>query len=75
VYAVLGKPADAPVALQLNVNGASWCALTFIAGQTISNTTDGGPLAPLAAGAQVTLAVTAVGNVQPGADLTVVIRL
>jgi hypothetical protein len=75
VYAVLGKPADAPVALQLNVDGALWCTLAFIAGQMVSNTTDGGPLAPLAAGAKVTLAVTAVGNVQPGADLTVVIRL
>jgi hypothetical protein len=75
VYAVLGKAADAPVALGLNVNGAPWCTVTFVTGQTISNSTDGGPLAPLAAGAQVTLAVTAVGQTQPGADLTVIIRL
>lgn len=75
VFAVLGTAADAPVALALNVNGAPWCTVTFVTGQTISNSTDGGPLAALTAGAQVTLGVTAVGNTLPGADLTVMIRL
>jgi len=75
VYAVLGTAADAPVALQLNVNGAAYCTVTFVTGQTISNSTNGNSLAPLAAGAQVTLSVTAVGQTQPGADLTVIIRL
>jgi hypothetical protein len=75
VYAVLGKAADAPVTLQLNVDGAPYCTVNFLAGLTISNGTDGGTLPSLAAGSQVTLAVTAVGSVQPGADLTVIIRL
>lgn len=75
VIAVLGTAADAPVALALSVNDAPWCTVTFLSGQVISNSTGGGPLPPLAAGARVTLAVTAVGNTLPGADLTVMIRL
>lgn len=75
VYAVLGRAADAPVELQLNVDGAPYCTVSFVTGQTISNSTDGGALPPLAAGAQVTLSVLAVGQVNPGADLTVIIRL
>ncbi len=75
VYAVLGTAADAPVTLQLNVNGAPYCTVTFVTGQTISNSTNGNMLPPLMAGAQVTLAVLSVGQMQPGADLTVMIRL
>jgi hypothetical protein len=75
VSAVLGKPADAVVGLQLNVNGASYCQLTFAAWATVSNTVDGNILAPLPSGAQVTLSVQSVGSTVPGSDLTVTIRL
>jgi hypothetical protein len=75
VYAVLGAAADAPVGLQLNVNGASYCQLTIAAWATVSNTVDGNTLARLPAGAQVTLSVLSVGSTVPGSDLTVIIRL
>jgi hypothetical protein len=75
VYAVLGKAADAAVGLQLNLNGAPYCQLTFAAGETVSNTVDGNTLGPLPSGAQMTLSVLAVGQTNPGADLTVIIRL
>ena len=75
VYAVLGASADAAVGLNVNVNGAPYCSLTFAAGSTFSTAVDGSTLPPLSAPAQVTLAVTSVGQTYPGADLTVVIRL
>jgi hypothetical protein len=75
VSAVLGAPADAPVGLQLNVNGASYCQMTIAAWATVSNTVDGNTLAPLPSGAQVTLSVLSVGSTVPGSDLTVIIRL
>ncbi|HWB86038.1 MAG TPA: phage tail protein [Bryobacteraceae bacterium] len=75
VFAVLVKAADAPVQLQLNVNGSVYCQLTFGAGALVSNTVNGMTLPPLTASAQVTLAVTSVGQTNPGADLTVLIRL
>jgi hypothetical protein len=75
VYAVLGKAADAAVGLQLNLNGASYCQLTFATGATVSSTVDGNTLAPLPSGAQVTLSVLSVGQTNPGSDLTVIIRL
>jgi hypothetical protein len=75
VYAVLGAAADAAVQLQLSVNGAPYCQLVFEANETISNDANGLSLAPLAAGDQITLAVQAVGQDYPGADLTVIIRL
>ena len=75
VYAVLGKAADAAVGLQLNLNGASYCQLTFASGETVSSTVDGNTLGPLPSGAQVTLSVLSVGQTNPGSDLTVIIRL
>ena len=75
VYAVLGAAADAAVSIQLNVNGTSYCQLTFAAWATLSNTVDGNTLGPLPLGAQVTLSVLSVGQTTPGSDLTVIIRL
>jgi hypothetical protein len=75
VFAILGAGADAPVQLQLNVNGAAYCQLTFATGALLSSTVDGQTLPPLASGAQVTLSVLSVGQVYPGADLTVLVRL
>jgi hypothetical protein len=75
VFGILGAAADAAVQLQLNVNGTAYCQLTFSAGATLSSAVDGKILPPLASGAQVTLSVLSVGQVYPGADLTVLIRL
>jgi hypothetical protein len=75
IYGVLGTAADAPVTLEARVNGATLCALRFSAGTTISEAVSGSDLPPLRAGDRLTLAVTAVGQAAPGADLTVLIRL
>jgi hypothetical protein len=75
VYAVTGKAADAPVQLQLNVNGTAYCQLTVAPGQLVSNSVDGASLPYLAAEAQLTLSILAVGQCYPGSDLTVLIRL
>jgi hypothetical protein len=75
VYAVLGQAADAPVQLQVNVNGAQYCQLTVAKGQVTSNTVLGNALPPLIAGTQITLSILAVGQTYPGSDLTVLIRL
>jgi hypothetical protein len=75
VFAILGTAADAPVQLQLNVNGSEYCQVTFATGSTLSSSVDGKTLPPLAAGAQLTLSVLSVGQVLPGSDLTLLIRL
>jgi hypothetical protein len=75
VFAILGTAADATVNLQLNLNGASWCELSFAAGAIVSTTVDGFGLPLLTAGAQLALSVLSVGQIYPGADLTVVVRL
>jgi hypothetical protein len=75
VFAVLGKPADAAVALQLRLDDAPYCGLTFAPGMTTSDAATGNLLPPLPAGAKITVSVLSVGNVYPGADLTVLIRL
>jgi len=75
VYAVLGTAADAEVRVEVKVDGATYSTLTFLPGATVSDATDGNALAPLAAGSKVTIGVVAVGQVLPGADLTVILRL
>ena len=75
VFAVLGTAADAQVQLQLNVNGAPYCTLSFGQGSLVAASVDGSGLAPLAVGSQITLAVLSVGQACPGADLTAIIRL
>ncbi len=75
VYAVVGQAADAPVQLRLNMNAAPYCTLTFMPGMIVSTSVDGFTLPPLAAGSKITLSVLSVGQVYPGADLTVLIRL
>jgi len=75
VYAVLGTAADAPVVLQVSVEGTAWCTLTIPAGTTISPAVSGTGLAPLATGSRVALSVMSVGQTYPGADLTVLVRL
>jgi hypothetical protein len=75
VFAILGAAADAPVQLQLNVNGTSYCQVTFATGATLSSAVDGKALPPLASGSKLTLSVLSVGQTLPGSDLTLLIRL
>ena len=75
IYAIVKQaPTGSPVAMTLNQNGAPYCTLTIPAGATVSASVDGFGM-PLAAQAQLSLAITAVGETSPGSDLTVVIRL
>jgi len=75
VYAVLGGAADAAVQVRVNLNGSAYCTLAFGAGAIVSSVANGNALPPLAAGAQITVAVLAVGQTNPGMNLTVLIRL
>jgi hypothetical protein len=75
VFGVLGSAADAPIRLQLSLNGAAYCQITFPAGASISNSVDGFALPPLTSGSQLTLSILSVGQTNPGSDLTVIIRL
>ncbi|HZT34218.1 MAG TPA: phage tail protein [Bryobacteraceae bacterium] len=75
VYAVVKQAPDAPVVIRLQQDGSDYCTLTIPAGGMVSNTVDGLTLPPLSAGARLSLAIDAVGTTQPGADLTVVMRL
>jgi hypothetical protein len=75
VYAVLGSGADGEIEVRLNVDDAPYCTLRIAAGLTVSDSVDGNALPPLLTGAKVTLSVLSVGQVAPGADLTVLIRL
>jgi hypothetical protein len=75
VFAVLGTVADAPVQLQVKLDGAVYCTLTVPTGMPTSAAADGMSIGPLAAGGRITLSVLSVGQTYPGADLTVLIRL
>lgn len=75
VFAILGAAADAQIQVQVNVNGAVYCTLTFAPGTIVSNSILGSTLQPLQEMAQVTVAVLSVGQIDPGEDLTVIIRL
>jgi hypothetical protein len=75
VFAILGTAADAPVQVQVNVNGAAYCTLTFAPGMISSNSISGTTLPFLQPMTQVTAGVLSVGQTYPGTDLTVIIRL
>jgi hypothetical protein len=75
VFAVLGTAADAQVQLQVNVNGAPYCQLSFDPATLLAASVNGNGLAPLASSSKITLSVLSVGHAYPGADLTVIIRL
>jgi hypothetical protein len=75
VFAILGTAADAQVQAQVNVNNAVYATLTFAPGTIASNSILGSTLPPLQAMAQITVAVLSVGQTNPGANLTVIIRL
>jgi hypothetical protein len=75
VFAILGSAADAQVQVQVSVDGAAYCALTFPPGTIASNSILGSTLPFLPALSQIAVAVVSVGQTDPGADLTVIIRL
>jgi hypothetical protein len=75
VFAILGTAADAQVQVQINLNSASYCTLTFGPGTISSNSILGSTLPPLPEMGQLTVAVLSVGQTIPGSDLTVIIRL
>jgi hypothetical protein len=75
VFAVLGNAADAEVRVQVKVDGALYCGLTFAAGLSLSSSVNGNALPPLMTGSKVTVSVLSTGTAYPGADLTVLIRL
>lgn len=79
IFATLTEaPAGGNVGLRLRVNGEAYCELTIVAGQRVSNTVSGVSLAPLPAGAEVSLDVIGVPltmGSRPGRNLTVTIRV
>ncbi len=76
VFATIRQaPVGGPVELQINQNGALYCSLTIADGATISNSVLGTSLPSLISGARLSLDITMVGPTNPGADLTVIIRL
>ena len=76
VFAIINEPAQTSgIALTLNLNGTSYCQLSFEAGATTSSIVNGMTLPALKSGDRLGLDVTAVGISMPGTDLTVTIRL
>ena len=76
VYAIVRQaPSGGPIQLQINQNSVAYCTLTIADGTTLSNSIDGATLPILKSGALLSLDITMVGPTNPGADLTVVIRL
>jgi hypothetical protein len=67
-------PLGSPIVMILSQNGAPYCTLTIPDGATSSLAFDGFGM-PLQEQAQLSLAITAVGETSPGQDLTVLIRL
>ena len=75
VYAVVKQPPDGgPIQIVLSQNGSPYCTLTIPAGATVSPSVDGFGM-PVLAQAQLSIAITAVGQTSPGSDLTVILRL
>jgi len=75
VYAVVKQaPRGGPIVIDITQNGLPYCSLTIPDGTTISNTVDGFGL-PLLAQAQLSMAISGVGQSSPGSDLTVILRL
>jgi hypothetical protein len=76
VFAMIRQaPVGGPVELQVNQNGTLYCSLTIADGATISNSAAGTSLPALISGARLSLDITMVGPSNPGADLTIIIRL
>jgi hypothetical protein len=75
VYATVKQaPAGGPIVINLCQNGSPYCTLTIPDGSAVSASVDGFGL-PLLAQAQLSMAITGVGQTSPGSDLTVIFRL
>jgi hypothetical protein len=75
VYAIVKQaPVGSPIQITLSQNGSPYCSLTIPAGATVSPSVDGFGM-PLLAQAQLSIAITEVGQTSPGSDLTVILRL
>jgi hypothetical protein len=75
VYAVVKQaPVGGPIVINLSQNGSPYCSLTIPDGGTVSPSVDGYGM-PLLAQAQLSIAITGVGQSSPGSDLTVILRL
>jgi len=76
VYALVRQaPSGGSVQLEIKQNDDLYCSLTIADGNTISSSVPGFSLPPIIMGARLTLDVVMVGATNPGADLTVIIRL
>ena len=76
IYAVIRQaPSGGPIELQINQNSTPYCTLTIADGATVSNTVTGMSVPALQGGARLSLDINMVGPTNPGADLTVTIRL
>ena len=76
IYAVIRQaPSGGPIELQVNQNSTLYCTLTIADGATVSNTVAGTSVPALQGGARLSLDINMVGPTNPGADLTVTIRL
>src|ERR1035441_5394537 len=66
-------PTGANLTLNINVGGALWLSLTIPAGSNSASATSSqiSGAAQIAAGASITLDLTAVGTISPGSDLSV----
>ncbi len=75
VYAIVKQaPVGGPIQISLSQNGSPYCTLTIPDGATVSPSVDGFGM-PLTAQAQLSIAITGVGQTSPGSDLTVILRL
>jgi len=75
VYAVVKQaPVGGSIIITVSQNGSPYCILTIPDGGTASPSVDGFGM-PLLAQAQLSIAITAVGQSSPGSDLTVILRL
>jgi hypothetical protein len=75
VYAIVKQaPVGSAITIVLSLNGSPYCTLSIPAGATVSPSVDGFGMA-LPAQAQLSIAITGVGQTTPGSDLTVILRL
>jgi len=75
VYAVVKQaPVGGSIQINLSQNGAPYCTLAIPDSATVSPSVDGFGM-PLLAQAQLSMAITEVGQTSPGSDLTVILRL
>jgi len=69
-----GEPQGAPLIAEVWRNGTSLATLTVAEGETLSDCISGASLPPLRAGDRLNFAITGVGSVFAGLNLTIVIR-